>query len=283
MSRSLLLVLIIFGYTLASAQQPVPSPQPTPGPKPTAPPPPVSTPATPTIPKPAKQFADPIFNFQFHYTYIAPGGDLANRFGNFHGAGGGILYKTQRNWLFAADASFQFGNSVKESNLLNNLTNSSGSIMNTNGGQATFSVGQRGFNTFLSVGKLFPVTWRNSNSGIVVMAGGGVYYHKINIVVSSGTVPPLSESYKKGYDRLTMGPALTQFVGYSYQSHNRYYNFYIGFDFLQSFTQSVRKYNYDTMKPDTDKRLDLNYGIRVGWMIPIYIRPNNGNDEYEFK
>jgi hypothetical protein len=275
MSKLTFLLSLVFGFTVAYAQQQPPTQQP-----------PAQTPPKPAEavkPKPTKSIADNIFNFQFHYTYIAPGGDLAKRFGNFHGGGAGILFKTQRNWLFGADASFQFGSSVKENNMLLNLTNSNGNIMNTNGAPADFAIGQRGFNTFLSVGKLFPVSWRNTNSGIVVMAGGGVYYHKINITVASGTVPPLSDNYKKGYDRLCMGPALTQFVGYSYQSHNRYYNFYIGFDCMQAFTQSVRKYNYDTMKPDTDKRLDLNFGLRIGWMIPIYLLSKNGNDEYEFR
>jgi hypothetical protein len=93
----------------------------------------------------------------------------------------------------------------------------------------------------------------------------------------------LSEAYQKGYDRLTMGPALTQFVGYSYQSNNRYYNFFIGVDFMEAFTKSVRKYNYDTRQADTDQRLDITYGLRVGWLIPIYLKSKNSSNEYEFK
>jgi hypothetical protein len=247
---------------------------------------PATAPA-PAAPKPAltpeKQYADPIFNFVFNYTYMAPGGDLAERFGNIHNAGAGVQFKTQRNWLFGAEASYQFGTDVKESNMLYNLTNSNGNVMNGSGSPGDYSVGQRGFSMFGKAGKLFPVSWRNLNSGIVIMAGAGVYYHKVNISTTRNDIPMLTEEYKKGYDRLSMGPALTQFIGYSYQSHSRFYNFYIGFDCMQAFTKSVRQYNFDTMQPDTKERLDLTFGARIGWMIPIYMQASSRDDEYEFR
>src|SRR6202008_1000328 len=124
--------------------------------------------------------------------------DLAERFGYFHNVGGGVLFKSQRNWLVGLDASYQFGTKVKDENLFINLTNSSGSVMNANGGPADYSVGMRGFSTFLKLGKVFPLGWKNRNSGIAVMAGGGFYYHKINIVTTGGAVPTLTEDYKKG-------------------------------------------------------------------------------------
>lgn len=268
--RRLLIVYILFGFSLLQAQQ-----QPVP--------PPVSRPAPQVKPREEKDKADNIFNFQFHYTYVEPGGDLSKRFGEFHNAGAGVLFKSQRNWLISLDASYQFGSKVKDNNIFVNLTNSNGTVMTANGGAAAYSVGQRGFSTFLKAGKLFPVSWRNANSGIAVMAGAGVYYHKINITTTNGTVPTLTDDYKKGYDRLSMGPALTEFVGYYHHSHNRFYNFYIGIDCMQAFTQSVRKFNYDTMLPDTEKRLDLTFGARIGWMIPVYLRSNSGNDEFEFR
>lgn len=233
--------------------------------------------------KPKKELGDNIFNFQFHYTYVQPEGDLENRFGNFHNAGAGVLFKSQRNWVFSLDASYQFGTQVKEPYLFINLTNNNGVVMNSNGAPGEYSVGQRGFSSFVKVGKVFPVSFRNRNSGIVVMAGAGIYYHKINIVTSRNDIPTLTEEYRKGYDRLSMGPALTQFVGYYHHSHNRYYNFYIGLDCMQAFTKSVRKFNYDTMEPDTKDRNDLTFGIRLGWMIPIYMQSGNGSDEFEFR
>lgn len=226
---------------------------------------------------------DKMINFQFHYTYMKPDGDLGQRFGPFHNAGFGGLFKTSNQWLFSLDGSYQFGLNVKEDGILYNLTNSSGTVMNNGGVPADFSVGQRGFSIYGKVGRLFPLSKTNLNSGIVMLVGGGVYYHKINFSTTRNDIPMLTEEYQKGYDRLSMGPALTQFIGYSYQSHNRYYNFFIGFDFMEAFTQSVRKYNYDTQMADTKQRLDITFGARVGWLIPIYLKSKNSDNEYEFR
>lgn len=229
------------------------------------------------------KWGDNIFNFQFHYTYVLPEGDMTQRFGAFHNLGFGGMYKNHKNWILALDASYQFGSKVKDLSFLYNLTNSSGVVMNSGGVQASYNVGMRGFSMFGKVGYLFPFTARNPNSGLIVLAGAGIYYHKIYISTPQNDVPTLTEDLKKGYDRLSMGPALTQFVGYQYHSPNRFYNFFIGIDVMQAFTQSVREYNYDTMLPDTEKRTDITFGGRVGWMIPIYIRTKSKDNEYEFR
>jgi hypothetical protein len=230
-----------------------------------------------------KKWGDNIINIQFHYTYMLPQGDLTSQYGPFHNLGFGVLYKSHKNWVLAMDASYQFGSEVKNLDFLYNLTNTSGVVMNSGGVAASYNVGMRGFSAFGKAGYLIPFTTRNPNSGLMILAGAGVYYHKINISTPQNDVPTLTDDLKKGYDRLSMGPALTQFIGYSYHSHNRYYNFFIGFDFMEAFTQSVRGYNYDTMRPDTEKRTDITVGGRIGWMIPIYLRTKNKDNEYEFR
>ncbi|MCU0442895.1 MAG: hypothetical protein MUE96_10900 [Bacteroidia bacterium] len=231
--------------------------------------------------KPAE--ADPIVNIQFNYVWNEPSADLAKRFGSFHTIAAGVMYKTQRNWVGTADVAYQFGSNVNDLNFLVNLTNSNGVILNSSGFPANYNVGMRGMGAFVKGGKLFPVTRANPNSGILLLAGGGWYAHKINIATPRNDIPTLTESLKKGYDRLSSGMALTQFIGYSYQSANRFYNFYIGVDAMQAFTQSVRKYNFDTQLPDTEKRLDATFGIRVGIMIPIYLQAKNFDYEYEYR
>jgi hypothetical protein len=114
------------------------------------------------------------------------------------------------------------------------------------------------------------------------LGGVGMYYHKMNIS-TTGTVPTLTEDLKKGYDRLRQGPALSQLVGYYYNSPNRYYNFFIGFDFTEAFTHSVRKYDYSTRMYDHGKYFDLNIGGRIGWMIPIYLKSSNIENEYQYR
>jgi hypothetical protein len=233
--------------------------------------------------EPSLKWGDNIFSFQFHYTYELPQLDLAHRFGNFHSLGFGVLYKSRKNWILGTDASYQFGNEVKNLDFLYNLTNSSGVVMNNKGTAGNYNVGMRGFNAFGKVGYLFPFSLQNPNSGLIILAGAGIYYHKIHINTTESDIPTLTDDLKKGYDRLSMGPALTQFIGYSYHSPNRFYNFFIGVDFMEAFTQSVRGYNYDTMLPDTEKRTDMTVGARVGWMIPIYLRTKNKDNEYEYR
>lgn len=225
---------------------------------------------------------DPIFNIQFHYTYVWPEGDMLRRFGNFHNLGFGGLYKTQHNLLLGFDASFQFGSEIKDYSFLNQLTNSSGVVMNSSGNPAVYSLGMRGFSGFGKIGYVIPVGWRNPNSGIMLLAGVGMYYHKINIS-TDGNIPTLTEDLKKGYDHLQKGPALSQFVGYYYNGPNRFYNFFIGVDITEAFTQSVRQYDYASRTPDTEKYFDMNIGARIGWMIPIYLKAKNNDNEYQYR
>lgn len=100
--------------------------------------------------------------------------------------------------------------------------------------------------------------------------GAGFLEHKIRIDVDKDDVPELSGDYLKGYDRLTNGLALTEFIGYMHCGNNRLINFIFGFELTQAFTQNRRDFNFDQMKKDDNKRLDLLYGIKLGWFFPLY-------------
>ena len=231
---------------------------------------------TPSKAKQASLKGNKMFSFQFHYTYEQPGGDMATRFGQIHNVGSGVMFKTRNHWMAAFDLSYEFGY-VKSLDFLYNLTNSAGYISNTNGQPANYSVSMRGSSLFLKFGRIFPLSAYNRNSGIIIMAGGGFYASKINIYTARNDIAPLTPELKKGYDRLSSGAALTQFIGYIFYSENRFYNFYAGFDFVQAFTVNRRGYNYDTMQADTKQKLDMLTGIRVGWIIPIYL--TSGKEE----
>jgi hypothetical protein len=237
---------------------------------------------TAKTPPEEKPTGDPIFNIQFHYTYVQPEGDLRSQFGNFHNIGMGGLYKMQSNWMLGFDASYQFGTKVKDLSFLDDLANTSGVVMTAGGTPATYSVGMRGLSVFAKGGYLFPVSWKNRNMGVMVLLGAGMYYHKYSIS-TTGSVPTLTDDLKKGYDKLAKGPAVSQFLGFYYNSPNRYYNFYIGVDFMQAFTKNVREYDYSTRTYDRGQHTDMNIGARIGWMIPIYMMAKNSANEYQFK
>jgi hypothetical protein len=210
-----------------------------------------------------------------------PGGDLEKRFGNNLDAGGSYFFKTKKNFLFGLDAHYLFGEEIKE-DVLAPLKTPEGTITNTDGNYGIITVNQRGLIAQLCVGKIIPKIFGfkispNPNSGLTVIAGGGYLLHYINIFNEENNVPQISGDYSKGYDRLTGGICLKEFIGYTILSNNRLLNFYGGFEFYQGFTKSLRSYDYDLMRTDNTSRIDLIYGIRVGWILPIYKRKESDN------
>ena len=99
--------------------------------------------------------------------------------------------------------------------------------------------------------------------------------HKIKIETVGNTVPFLNKEYRKGYDHLSNGLALHQFIGYQYMGNKKTINFFAGFDFFEGFTQNRRDFNFDEMKKDEMKRKDILLGIKAGWILPLYKQAPN--------
>jgi hypothetical protein len=57
-------------------------------------------------------------------------------------------------------------------------------------------------------------------------------------------------------------------------SNAGFYNFYGGFYFQQGLTKNYRTIFFDqpTVPVSTATRLDLQFGLRIGWYIPFYKR-----------
>ena len=53
------------------------------------------------------------------------------------------------------------------------------------------------------------------------------------------------------------------------------FNFYIGLEFYQAWTMNRRDFNFDTMECDDTERNDYLFGIRAGWILPIYQKEPN--------
>lgn len=212
----------------------------------------------------------PIFGVS--YCPQLPSGDLISRFGFNHNIGANFTYKTNKNWLWTANWNFLFGKDVKENNILAGITTSDDILINQNGEPADIRFYERGQFYGASVGKLLIKVGPNPNSGIFVSAGPGFLMHKIRIEDIGNGAMQLKDEYKKGYDRLTFGLAFNQSLGYLFLANNKLFNFYACADAIQGFTKNRRGYNFDTQSYDTGKRLDLLYGFRVGFLIPIYQR-----------
>ncbi|HKR03363.1 MAG TPA: hypothetical protein VJY62_01900 [Bacteroidia bacterium] len=209
------------------------------------------------------------------YSFQVPGGDLADRFGNSSMVGLNYAYKLKSNFIFSLNGGYIFGGDLKEDAILTGIASEDGSILGNDGRFADIRLYERGHHISLTFGKVFRFKKPNPNSGIVLMAGPGFLQHKIRIETIGNTVPQLNKEYKKGYDRLTNGMEINESIAYYYFGNRYLVNFYFGFEFIQAFTQNRRNYNFDTMMQDDKKRVDLLFGIKAGWMLPIYRKAPN--------
>lgn len=206
----------------------------------------------------------------FSYAYQVPGGDVAKSYGNNSNVGVNFYIKTKKNRLFGADCNFLFGNKVKNTTRLDHLRTSAGFIITENGDTAQVYLYERGYAFYAKAGKVISFKKPNPNSGLILTTGIGFLQHKMRIEVIGNNVPELTREYRKGYDRLSNGFAITQFAGYQYLGNNRLINFFGGFEVVAAFTKNRRGYNFDTMEYDNESKIDLLYGIRLGWVLPLY-------------
>lgn len=198
------------------------------------------------------------------------GGDLAERYGPCSDVSGSVGWMSDsKSWIFGVEGAFLFGSDVRE-DVLSPLRTTQGDIIGITGTIAPVLLRQRGVYLGVHGGRIFPLSQSNPRNGIRVSIGGGYLQHQIRIVDDSNTTDHITGDFQKGYDRLTSGPALRQFVGYQLFSSDRLLNFHIGVELTQAFTNSRRSVNYDTGLPGDTNRLDMLFGLRMGWSLPLY-------------
>lgn len=197
-----------------------------------------------------------------------PAGDMADRFGNDLSFGSAVEYLTANNFLLGLEGHYFFGATVKE-DPLKLLRTPEGDIIGSDLTVASVVLRERGFYIGGMVGKLF--AFNEKRSGLRLTLGAGVLRHKIRVQDDNGSVTQITGEYAKGYDRLTGGLALNQFIGWQHLAGNRRSNWMAGFEFNQGFTQSRRDWDFSEMRKLDGSRLDLRFGIRLAWTLPFYI------------
>lgn len=205
-------------------------------------------------------------------TYQSPGADMAQRFGSNFAFGAVFQYKFKSNWIIGLEGRYLFSDNVKENTILDGFKTPDGNIIDGNGQFGLVLLYERGLQLNLKGGKIFPLRFLNPNSGIMFTAGAGYLQHKIWIDTPGSPIPYLEGDYAKGYDRFSNGLAVSEFLGLISFSNKKLVNFYAGIECVQGFTRNRRSMNFDTGLKDNKQRLDLLFGIHVGWMFPIYKR-----------
>lgn len=211
-----------------------------------------------------------MFFVDISYAPQLPFLDMKEQFGFNSTVGLAFNFKSHKNWTYGLGWRYLFGGDVKnELEIFSNIATSQGYFLDHNGDFTGVKIQERGHLVMGNVGKILPVFGSNQNSGLHVKLGAGFMTHKIKTSVQFDNVPQLAGEYKKLYDRLSSGIALSQFIGYSHFGNSRLVNFYAGIEIVEGFTKGRRDYQADLMAPYTDSRLDILVGFKVGWMIPF--------------
>ncbi len=208
------------------------------------------------------------FLIEASYAAQLPGGDLAKTFGWNSNIQIGVDYKTKSNWTFGVQGAFIFGNVLRDKSLFDSIATSDGNLISNDGTYPSITYFERGYDIQLSVGKLFPFKKPNPNSGILVKLSAGYVRHHLRIQDNNWT-PQIDSTYTQGYEQLSEGFCVTEFVGYQYLGNHRMANFFAGFEFTQGFTKSLQ-YNFQTEQMNPNVMHDLLSGFRIGWILPIY-------------
>jgi hypothetical protein len=206
------------------------------------------------------------------YTAQFPFGNMADRFGFNSLFGMQIGYKTRKNWLVAGEGNFLFGTHIKESYILDNIATSTGQFITQSNDLTDIRAQEQGFSLKFSAGKLVPLVRKFPDAGLLFITSIGFLQHKIAINVRESSLPQLNKTYRKGYDRMSNGPVISQFIGGIFMGRRRFLNAYAGFQFDAGFTQDRRPFDFYAMRKLDDKRIDLFVGIRVGWILPLFMQ-----------
>jgi hypothetical protein len=207
-------------------------------------------------------------NYKFNLT----SGDLNKLWGFNHEIGFSVDNKFKNGLTVGVNSGFVFGDQFKDTTIFQGVLNEFGSITAMSGAPANVLFLMRGMTANVNVGYVFNRLGNNPNSGLWIQAGAGFLMHKIRIESIYDDVPQLEGDYRYGYDHLHMGFEAREFIGYLFQADKRFLNFYAGFEFIQGFTENQRLYNFDLEGPDPGMKSDYMWGVKVGWLIPIYKR-----------
>ena len=137
---------------------------------------------------------------------------------------------------------------MEEEGVLSNLLTPNGQLIDNEGQVALLTIsGRSGLFTF-DGGRLFPLPGMNPNTGILLLAGVGSVHHRVHFENTENPITQLDQPYLSGYDRLTWGVAVKEFVGSWHMSDTGLDTWFGGLEFWQARTWPQRPMNFDTQE-----------------------------------
>jgi len=208
--------------------------------------------------------------FTFNYNYQIPTADLANTFGNNSAIGASYFSETANNLFYGIEGNYMFGNNVKDSTLFDNISTSTGGVIDAAGHYANINLLQRGFDAHIFAGYAFHFT-ENNLSGIYLSQGFGYMQHQIFIDTKNQNIPQLNEEMKKGYDRFSNGFSTKFSADYKYYHKKGKFQISSGVNYTMAYTKIQRAYDFANKEHYSSKRKwDQLLGFKVEVIIPIH-------------
>lgn len=207
---------------------------------------------------------------EFKYGYHLPLVDMKDRFGSNNDFGiSFISIGAEQKWFLGLEGIFLFGSTVKE-DVLASLRTYDGGIIGIDARHGDINLKERGFYTGAQAGRIFYTGTKADNlTGIRIQVGGGILQHKIRVQDNFKNIVALEKKYRKGYDRLTNGPAFHLGLGYEYQSPANNLHFHIMADLYGARTASRRDIDHTTGEYLDLKRTDILAGLSLAYIVTI--------------
>jgi len=215
----------------------------------------------------------------------APSGDLKDKSGVIYGFGMGMDYKFAKNIFFGVEGHFIFSPDSKQSSHIQNALSGSGLVITNEDGIGVLddvNLSIRGAQIKSTIGKSFYFRKDKPNNGLLLKFGIGYLQHKILIDVNKRITPQLSGDYAKGYDRLQRGILFSQYIGLIKLEKGKFVNLAVGFEITEAITNNVRPHDFYLNKKISDTYLDLMFGLKVSWMIPVFLGETSTNKYYYY-
>lgn len=224
-----------------------------------------------------KTFSTPFCSAAMGWTL--PFGEMQNRYEPFLSIDANLGWKTSKNWLYMAEFGFAFGMDnvkIKDDILRGIMTNDVQPFVISEGGTDAGVVAYNRNISFVGkAGRLFPISKKHPNSGIMIMIGAGWLQHQIIYQATLEKAPQLEGDYAYGYDRQMRGLITSAFVGYMHMSKKNFLNFYLGVEFNQAWTRMTRDYQFDLKSGDNTIYQDRMFSFKFGWMFPFFGRDSD--------
>lgn len=186
---------------------------------------------------------DAIFGLNFSYNYQIPFGDLADKYSNNSNFGGHLIYKHNKNWTAELGGDFLFGSDYKDLNFLGSMV-TDGFVIGNNLQPEVPQVEGRGGHFYGMIGKIFPLSKENLNSGLHAKLGLGYLFYNALVRSDPVTMPQISGNYLAGYNRLEAGISLNGYLGYTIFSKEGFINGSAGIQVTNTNTSYLNNWDY---------------------------------------